>query len=242
MKFTYTLTGLIHPERADVNVSHTTIEFEGNEGKVGFSIYKSKIAFTYQSNRALNSEGFNKLKLFAEDNVRAVVDSLGFLIGCGYDVEIIQGIDNQHDCHLVYGVEETYLKELNFIEQVPAMELIKIGNSEFGIFIKRCFSDLRLAIRSSKDSPFYCYRAIECLMHYFKVDGIEKKKAWEEFRAMLDISLDDVMYIKDLSDPLRHGNPNEKLNYDRKLLLISTWEMVFKFIKFSKDKLGENAC
>lgn len=238
MEFTYTLTGLIHPERADVNVSHTTIEFEGNKGKVGFSIYKSKIAFTYQSNEALNSKGFNDLKLFAEDSVRAVIDSLGFLIGCGYDVEIIQGIDNKNDGHSVFGVEENYLKELNFIEEIPTIELIKITNSEFGIFLKRCFGDLRLAIRSSKDSPFYCYRAIECLMHYFKSDDLSKKQAWEKFRNQLEVSLDDIMYIKDSSDPLRHGNPKEMSNYDREILLTSTWNIVFKFIKFSKTNLG----
>jgi hypothetical protein len=242
MEFTYTLTGLIHPERADVNVSHTTIEFEGNKGKLGFSIYKSKIAFTYQANEALSPEEVNNLKLVAEENIRAVVDSLGFLIGCGYDVEIIQGIDNQHDGHFVFGVEEVYLKELNFIEQVPVLELITITNSEYGIYLKRCFGDLRLAIRSSKDSPFYCYRAIECLMYYFKTDDITKKQAWEAFRNELNIDMTEIMTIKDSSDPLRHGNPKERLDYDRRVLLSNTWGIVIKFIQFSKERMSEKTC
>lgn len=236
MKYLYMLTGVVHPERADVNVTSTRIELGDTGDVINFSIYKSRIAFTVEASNLLNEEGMNSLRLFAEEQVRSVVDSLGFLVGCGYDIEIIQCIEPLHQGHLVFGVEEKYLCELNYAELINPIELIKILNGEFGAYLRRCLNDLRLAIRTPKDSAFYCYRAIECLTHYFLNNGASKKSdAWEMFRDKLSISKDQIMYIKNAADPIRHGNPLEEQTADRRKVMTDTWDITMKFIKFTKS-------
>ena len=235
MKHLYLLTGLVHPERADVNVSSTRIELRDTGDVINFSVYKSRIAFTVETGVLLNEDGMNSLRLFAEDQVRTVVDSLGFLIGCGYDIEIIQCLEPKSQGHLIFGVEEKYLSELNYIDRVNPEELVQLMNSEFGVYLRRCLNDLRLAIRVPQDSPFYCYRAIECLTHHFLNNGASNKnEAWQQFRDQLTISKEKIMYIKGAADPIRHGNPLEAQTADRREVMTSTWGIIMSFIEFAK--------
>ncbi|HCG8574447.1 TPA: hypothetical protein NJ542_003011 [Vibrio parahaemolyticus] len=236
MKYLYMLTGVVHPERADVNVTSTRIELGDSGDVINFSIYKSRIAFTVETSTLLNESGMNSLRLFAEEQVRTVVDSLGFLVGCGYDIEIIQCIEPQHQGHLIFGVEEKYLSELNYSELIEPIELVEILNSKFGAYLRRCLNDLRLAIRTPKDSAFYCYRAIECLIHYFLNNGTpNKSEAWQMFRENIGVSKEQIMYIKKAADPIRHGNPLEVQTADRQKVMMDTWAITMKFITFAKS-------
>ncbi|HIF9106476.1 hypothetical protein WAX88_20980 (plasmid) [Photobacterium damselae subsp. damselae] len=235
MKFIHMLTGVVHPERADVNISPIHLYDEYGNHLI-FSICKSRIACSIEGTEELDENSANNLRLLVDDKIRNIVDSLGFTIGCGYDVEIIQiySLGDTSFSHFISGVEEVSLKDLCKKEQISFSNIISLFNSDFGIYLNRSLSDLRLAIRSPQDTAFYCYRAIECLSHYFRHNGeLTKSQAWSMLRNSLKIRKEDIIAIKDSADPIRHGNPLEENNSDRQEIMMNTWDITIKFIKFA---------
>jgi hypothetical protein len=235
--FTYLLVGVVHPERADINVDYTKLVFPDNTADIYFSIYKSKIAFTYKSEKELSINQLATFDCFAEEQVRVVIDSLGFLMGCGYDVEITQLIDTVNDRHYVFGVQKDCLKNLHLIEKHSPHELIQLySTSGAGLILRRALADLRMAIRLEGDAPFYCYRAIECLSFFFISDKGNKEQAWQLMREKLSIDKEVIMNIKNLADPIRHGNPANSVKYTHEDVLLESWIILDKFISYIKSK------
>src|SRR6266851_4818328 len=112
---TYALTGLVHPERADVNISLAEARLNDPPpdmaGALRFSIIKSQISASYSSEISIQSA--ESLRIWTESAIRGIVDTLGFTNGCGYDVEITQFFDLTSGAHLVFGVQDPVISSLN---------------------------------------------------------------------------------------------------------------------------------
>lgn len=229
--YAYAITGVVHPERADVNITDVTAQI-GDIGEFKYSVLKSRIAGHLSTKQPISN--YRNAALIAERAVRGIADTLGFTNGCGYDVEIIQLLDLQNNSHQVFGVEEKIVSSMKVSERLGAETVAELMKTKFGIYLERSFADLRESIRNPLDSGFYCYRAIECLMHYFKnIDNTSKKQAWVNFRAQLNIEESILRDIQSASNPVRHGNVGEKSELSREALLTKTWQVVEKFVSYA---------
>src|SRR5690242_15337309 len=99
----YYLNGRVLPERADAFVTPIERQLPGF-GTLTFVCKSSQITMIIGDTEKDQDAVFFQAKLFAS----AVLASLGFSLGCGYSVEIINVTDHKGNA-TVYGVE---LKEL----------------------------------------------------------------------------------------------------------------------------------
>ena len=103
-----------------------------------------------------------------------------------------------------------------------------------GLFVNRCLGDLASAMKHADDTGFYCYRAIESLLHHcssvFSLSGAHKSKQWEKFRAVAKCDEQKLRFIKSAADPVRHGNVAGMTATDRNTLFFSTWDVVDGYI------------
>ena len=94
-EFLYIFSGKVFPERADVNISQLNFIIKNEdakiEGKVCTSIIASQIMAKFECKNKV--ENIYTLKNYIEDNIRLQVDILGYLIGCGYDIEITSVVE-----------------------------------------------------------------------------------------------------------------------------------------------------
>lgn len=173
--------------------------------------------------------------------MRGITDTLCFTNGCGYDVEIIQFFDLQSNVHEVFGVEEKAISSLQISKRLSAEKVAELLKTRFGIYLERSFSDLREALRSPLDSEFFCYRAIECLVHYFMYEFgdsvLPKKEGWRVLRNELNVDEEVTRDIEQSAKPIRHGNVNEERLNNRESILIKTWLVVEKYVCYALDKV-----
>jgi hypothetical protein len=105
--FRYIFTGVIHPERAAVNVSMTGWELQGLaagiSGKLSISIAVSQLLAVFDCDTEVSD--ISTLKNHVGDAVRVVVDAFGYLNGCGYDVEIVQLVQPDRNDSDIFGVD-----------------------------------------------------------------------------------------------------------------------------------------
>ena len=206
-EYTYAVTGIVHPERADVTISKASASFgsDGEFGEFSFSVFKSRIAGILRSKKPLENAKFAAHLI--ERSVRGITDTLCFTNGCGYDVEIIQLIDLQTGAHYVFGIEDEVVASLNVAGRLSPERVADLHRTKFGRYLQRSFSDLREAVRVPQDSGFFCYRAVECLVHYFMFEhaGEKRKKsdAWVLLRDTLGVAEDEIRDIQSASDPQR---------------------------------------
>jgi len=232
--YTYTFFGRVFPERANVYLKELKNVIKWNNTDIDgvLSINSSQIMAQYKCN--LNIEDIYTFKNDIEEHIRFMVDIIGYNNGCGYDVEIISCIDSL-DRQIVFGVaidniEEFSKKRLHNINDL----IFKISSSEYQIYFRRCLADLREAIRSPKDTVFFCYRGIESLRQYFvEKYNLDEKNSWEKLRDELGVERKKIDDIKNFADPVRHGNGTKITSKERYDIVISTWEVVDNFIEYA---------
>lgn len=95
-------------------------------------------------------------------------------------------------------------------------------------------NDLRMALRNHTDGPFYCYRAMETIRHDIgrRYELNDKKQQWEQTRAVLTVSADDIGTVKALADALRHGEPIRYTGQQWRQVISITWNVVEAYMLF----------
>ena len=174
---------------------------------------------------------------------------MGFFLGCGYDVEIIQVVDNQNCRQIVFGVDipalSEYKNKLKVNGENRFEEYFQLTTTEAGMFLRRAFNDLSSSIESPIDTGFYCYRAIETIKQYFGTTVVYKddRKIWEKMRNDLGIERSDIDYVKHFADITRHGaytNLNLSIlsvsGIDRDKMLKIAWHIIFSFMEYIKSE------
>jgi hypothetical protein len=147
-----------------------------------------------------------RLKNIVSDAVRVEVDTVGFLYGHGYDVEIVQVIRPDSIEPVVFGVDIPTLKpEADMAGRFT--NAMRLFADTKGAYLQRCLADLREAIRSPRDTGFFCYRAVESLRQFFVAEaGASSDRAsWELMRSTLKVERSAFDYIKSFADVPRHG-------------------------------------
>lgn len=236
-EYVYAVTGIVHPERADVTISSAgaLIGEDGELGRLSFSVFKSRIAGVFRSQEPIQNT--RQVAYWVESSVRGITDTLCFTNGCGYDVEIIQIIDIQSNAHQVFGVEDEVISSLKVGDRVSPESIATLYGTIFGRYLQRAFADLREAVRTPGDSGFFCYRAIECLVHYFMFDANDKattkSEAWLQFRETVNIPEYKFRELKSAADPQRHGNLHEEPSLSRGSVMQYAWEIVEGFILYA---------
>ncbi len=140
----------------------------------------------------------------AIDIANMVVSSLGFALGCGYSVELVQVTDENGTPH-VYGVQpkDANGTTLGFEETNQVFGLaVQLAGGHPGV--RSALRDYTAAIADPYFVAFYCYRAVEAIQASFarQPDG----SGWEEMHQALGTNKESIEEIlKDHADPLRHG-------------------------------------
>lgn len=143
--------------------------------------------------------------IMAEQLAHIVVGALGFSLGSGYSVELIQITEEDGTPH-VFGVRPTDAtgESLGFNPHSPIL------NRAFGlacrdIFFRLALRDFLRAITDTADCATYCYRALESIKSSFvSKTGVDH---WDDMHAALGSDRGSITRtIKDYADPIRHGN------------------------------------
>jgi len=241
---TYVFTGRVMPERANVNVSAFQVQLLATDAGVsGNAIVSIDVS---QVSVMLNTETVNvdlhTLKNYMEYIVRNLVDALGYLSGCGYDVEITS-VTEPDGKQTVFGVGILELGETKRERPLEFPKLIEVINKSQ--HLRRALGDLREAIRSSSDTGFFCYRAIECIRQSFKreEDGKDDSPSWERLRDALCIDRSWINYLIKFAKPQRHGETPYMSGKDRDSAMQHAWKVVDRFCVYVQrgfQKLPEN--
>lgn len=238
MAYRYTFAGVIHPERAAVSVS--TISFEINApgagivGQLAMTIAVSQLTAVFTSQNQVSD--FYTLKNHVADAVHVAVDAFGYVTGRGYDVELVQLIPAESVVPIVFGVGIPALEDNSADPAARFTDLIRLFQDPRGSYLQRCFADLREAIRSPRDTGFFCFRAIESLRQFFvlEVKAKSDKESWEMFRTVLAVDRSAIDYVKEFADPARHGAAKPISDTERAEVFRRTWAIVGHFVEFAK--------
>lgn len=192
----YVVFGKIIPERADVSFARQI--WQSAEGDaLTISCDSSQITVVADLKTA---DGYVTAFLMAEQIAEAVVSALGFALGTGYRVELVQIVSAAGDAQTM-GVRPG---ELEFEQHgevfSKACELCKKDVS-FRLAIR----DYTTAIGEALDCAHYCYRAIESIRAAF-AEG-QKDGGWSVMHGKLGTSREEItLHVKGFADPVRHGN------------------------------------
>ncbi len=234
----YIFTGRVIPERTLVSIS----EFRGKvnasedvpEGDLYVEVIMSQISVRFVASGKVRN--IFTLRNTVEDAVRIFLDAAGYSRGYGYDAEIVQVVvANTGEKH-VFGIDVPALAGICEQVGITVNDIFTAVLKTDGHYLRHALANVREAIKSPIDTGFFCYRAIETLKNccaFRNAASTEGTTAWELFRNTYSVSKEDILYIKGIADPVRHGNylqVKPVTDEDRKKVFVSTWEIINKFI------------
>ncbi|MEN9659186.1 MAG: hypothetical protein RL571_2651 [Pseudomonadota bacterium] len=198
----YIATGRVHPERADIQFG--PIEWQiPDKGRVVAQCDSSQITVLVE---LASIDGWANAYIAADHFAIIVIGALGFSLGSGYSVELIQVTEEDGTPH-VFGVRpsgDTSDQTLGFDPHGPIFNrALQLANQS--VFFRFALRDYLRGINDITDCATYCYRAIESIKAAFvsKTDNAR----WDEMHAALGtdrVTID--ARIKTFADPVRHGN------------------------------------
>jgi hypothetical protein len=203
--------------------------------EVVVSVVNSQLAATLTTEEPV--ENLDDMRERVEGVARFCVDSLGFLLACGYDLELTQVVATDPIKHNVFGVHVEGVTEK---AQYSAQEIYDRFQKTVGVApnkqqpLRRSLVDFREAIRSHDDAPFFCFRAIEDLRQFFALSNDDVKKSWSDMAMKLSLSTETADYVWKTLRPtamsVRHGAGTPVDSEDRRKMLRVTWEIIDRFI------------
>lgn len=232
----YTFYGIVLPERAAVTINGFPIlAFKapdaGFGGEIKFSIDVSKISITVRITEG-NPDIFT-LRNYVESIIRSNVDFLGYIKGCGYDLELSSATDELGN-HTVFGVDIARIAKQESIRPIAVQDFLTLlpQSNE----LRRALADLRQSIRSSSDTGFYCFRALECLRHYFVLDSDSKEAAsWKRMEKALNYKRSFIRPLDTFGGDQRHGKDIYMSAENREDCMEKAWKIVDRFCIYIKN-------
>lgn len=209
----YVLAGKVLPERAAVTVSR--ISYQVSSGSdVPQSDLELEIQLSQIYARLVCPSPIQNIftaRNIVLDIARSTLDVAGFLGARGFDVEITHFIPADGSPPTTFDYSIPALNEVLSTCELTHYNLLRLSWTSNGWYITRSLGDFRLAMLSAMDTGFFCYRAIETLMHFHarsseNAPDQKETKQWEAFRDYHGISKEDIFWIKKFADPIRHGN------------------------------------
>ena len=225
----YIVTGRVHPERADISFSRVELKLP-NGGTAIASCDASQITVALD---IPSLDGWISGMIVADDVANIIVGAVGFSLGSGYSVELIQVTEEDGTPH-VFGVRPEGEKPGETLAVEP---YIGVFNRAFrlagrNIFFRLALRDYLQAITDVTDCATYCYRAIESIKAAFVLKtGVNR---WDDMHAALGTDRNSITStIKQFADPIRHGNwvnakPTDK--FMRWRMLVLTRDILVKYL------------
>ncbi len=222
----YVATGRIHPERADVTFSPMRLQCAGG-GTLSVACESSQVTVVVDDVAGI--DGFIGAFILAKDMAATAAASLGFALGSGYTVEMIQILGENGESH-VFGVRPG---NLHFEPHLPVFASAA-RVSGLDLFFRHALQDYVRAISTEVDCAFLCYRAIEAISASF--EAREGGNGWAAMHAALATDRAQIeTTVKDFADPVRHGNwPTMKptTSVQRNAMLLLTMAVLEKYLNW----------
>ena len=226
----YLVTGRVQPERADINFGRVEMAVREN-GKAVVTCDASQVTVVLDIPEV---DGWISAMIIAEEVASIIVGGLGFSLGPGYSLELIQVTEEDGTPH-VLGVRPGNPEKPNeTLAFEPHIELFNRALRLAGrdIFFRLAVRDYLQAINDVRDCATYCYRAIESIKSSFAMRSGHDQ--WDEMHVALGTDRDAITTtIKQYADPVRHGNwVNEKPTdkFIRWRILVLTRDILRKYL------------
>nr|HAT8715361.1 hypothetical protein [Legionella jordanis] len=239
----YILLGSVHPERALISSHQINIVFlhpaTEKPGKLEAKILMNDIFVQIESKELWDIYDLKNVVVWA---LQSELSRIGFITGHEYKPEIHRVINDKEQIDFVYGIDVSCIaqrnQQINFENKLH--ELRNLSTGENGIYIQTCLNDLMYAIRYPENTAFFCYRAIELLRnHYKKIfkEEVNDSQLWAKFREFCGLSSrDEIDFIKQDADPVRHGSELIFQYKKRDEILLKTWDIVDSyFLKLKQE-------
>ena len=232
----YIATGRVHPERADISFSTVNMRLQDG-GLATASCDSSQITVVLDSTSA---DGYITAQMLADNIANIIVSALGFSLGSGSSVEIIQVTEESGTSH-VFGVRPHSQPDnttLAFGDHIDMFnKALQLAGKD--VFFRFAIRDYLRAIRDVTDCAIYCYRAIEGLMGAFKIKS--KENGWDSMHQALNTNREAIITkIKIFSDPIRHGNwaaARPTTGKQRWEMLLLTREILERYIAYAQKSI-----
>ncbi|MSQ33862.1 MAG: hypothetical protein EXR60_05540 [Dehalococcoidia bacterium] len=192
----YVIFGRVLPERAGVWFTPQVWR-----SPAGDSITISCDASQLSINADLTSAGgYVDAFIMAEQVAQAVVSALGFALGTGYSVELLQVVTETGDPH-TFGLRPG---NLQFDQDRPVfLQAAELARKD--VFFRLALRDYVQAIGQTMDCAHYCYRAIEAIKAAFEANA--QGDGWPKMHETIGTTRDEIdAAVKNYADPARHGN------------------------------------
>ncbi len=194
------------------------MKFEGGDGAVA-SCDASQVTVVLD---APSLDGWISAYIMAEDVANIVVGALGFSLGSGYSVELLQVTEADGTPH-VFGVRpegEKPGQTLGMDPHIPAFDrAIRLCGRD--VFFRLAVRDYLGAITQVKDCATHCYRAIEGIKSAFVFKtGVDR---WDDMHSTLATDRNAITStVKQYADAVRHGNWVNAKQTDK----VQRWKML----------------
>ena len=225
----YFVTGRVQPERANISFGPVTMTLDGG-GTVVASCDASQITVLLD---IPTLDGWITAKLAADDFANVVIGALGFSLGSGYWVELIQVTEEDGTPH-VFGVRPGGDAPGETLGFEPHIEVFNraLRLSGRDVFFRLAVRDFLYGVTDETDCATYCYRAVEGIKAAFVLrSGIDR---WDEMHAALRTDRETITTtIKDYADPVRHGNWINAKRTDRFIrwrMLVLTRDILLRYL------------
>jgi hypothetical protein len=192
-------------------------------------------------------DGWKTAFIAAEEYAQIVVSSLGFSLGLGYSVEIIQvteesveiiQVTEEDGTPHVFGVQPLGYQADQTLSFNPYLEVFNSSLllASKNLFFRLAIRDYLRAITDTTDCAHYCYRAIEGIKAAFAFET--GNDAWAPMHAALGTDQSSIeQKIKTYADPLRHGNWAEAKPTDSSVrwkMLSLTKDILSRYLDYAK--------
>lgn len=171
------------------------------------------------------------LRNLAAQQIRTIIDLIGYLKGMYFDVEIVSAICRETGDWTVFGIEIPVLAERRKAvrDEIQSSLLVAVSAKPSAQMV---LADFREAMREAVGTGFYCYRAIEAMMQSMKVETIASdNSAWEQLRSRLRIDRSAIDEVKNHADFPRHGKPSGMTDAERAKVFSITDEIIRRFLE-----------
>jgi hypothetical protein len=176
----------------------------------------------------------------AFDLVRAAVDLTCFSTGYGLSV-ILDTYTNPYGVTTPFVSHDPALGALctafdmtpaTTIEQNAFHKVLWIVLTDWRIF--RILRQLIEANTVPHESSVNCARVVEGIRHLLATPGANTKKSWEEMREKLNLSIDYLKLITDVSTAPRHGDSTHISGTTTVEIARRTWSVMNRFLEYKK--------
>ena len=245
----YQFFGTVLPERALIDMGEIQFAIIASAdvptGKLFVAILRSQIVARYHSKSEVGN--IFTLRNIVGSAVRTMLDAHGYTLGYAYDIDIVQAVRSSDRQTWVFGIDVPALNGVVNGAGISTLDILALLASGEGEPLRHALADAREAMKSPKDTGFFCYRAIESLKNgaakRLSVDP-QKPASWEAFRSASGISKDDIMFVKGFADGVRHGNAMDAhpvSDDERAKIFVTTWTVINLYIGSEKARLASDA-